>query len=174
MKLVSHISSFLRSELDLPQVLSLRGRSGPLAVMSAGKVYRATQLSRTRLEAFHQAEILLAAEGLHEWDFMNRLQTLLDRLLPGRPWRMQQFAVPLCDRAWAMAVEWEGQWTDVCAWGAYSRRVVEWLGNDSQNFGAIGIDFGLDRLACVHFGIDDIRKVEAARIANLKLQIANL
>jgi RNA polymerase sigma-70 factor (ECF subfamily) len=157
--------SFLRSELDLPLVLSLRGRSGPLAVMSAGKVYRATQESRTRLEAFNQAEILLSGEGLREWNFMARLQAMLERLLPGKMWRMEQFTVPLCDRAWAMAAQWDGQWTDVCAWGAYSAKVVKWLGNDPQKFGSLGISFGLERLACMHFGIDDIRKIDAARVS---------
>jgi phenylalanyl-tRNA synthetase alpha subunit len=42
--------------------------------------------------------------------------------------------------------------------------VLRLLGNDPAIFSAMGVSFGLERLACMHFGIDDVRKVEAAQV----------
>jgi hypothetical protein len=57
---------FLRPELDVPLLVQLRGRTGRLRVLSGGKVYRDEEPSRTRLQAFHQAELLVVDRGLGE------------------------------------------------------------------------------------------------------------
>ncbi|MDB5292567.1 MAG: polymerase sigma factor RpoE, partial [Phycisphaerales bacterium] len=75
-------SHFLRCEMDVPMLLALRGRSGPLSVAAAGKVYRIAKPDRTRLEAFHQGDLIVVQEGLGEWDFMPRLQEIISALLP--------------------------------------------------------------------------------------------
>jgi hypothetical protein len=152
---------FLRPELDVPLLMHLRGRAGPLHVLSGGKVYRDEEPSRTRLQAFHQAELLVADRGLGEWDFMGRLMRTLDVLLPRRRLRQEQVSFPLCTRAWEVEVEWDDRWLGVLAWGMYSERALRVLGNDPREYGAIGVSFGLERLACLHYGIDDVRKVEA-------------
>ena len=46
----------------------------------------------------------------------------------------------------------------------YDDEVVERLGFDPARYAAGGVGVGLDRLACLRYGIDDIRKVTAARI----------
>jgi phenylalanyl-tRNA synthetase alpha chain len=150
-------------------VLANRGHSGPLRLTSAGKVYRAglgDQPSRKRLEAFHQAEVLLAGPGLGEWDFMDRLLEILHALFPKRELRVQleQWSYPLCTRMWEMHMHWEGDWSSVLAWGKYTDNIVRFLGNDPAEYGAIGVGLGLERLACLLYGIDDIRKVESARV----------
>jgi phenylalanyl-tRNA synthetase alpha subunit len=47
----------------------------------------------------------------------------------------------------------------------FADRIVEHLGGDPARHTAIGVGYGLERLAMLRFGIDDIRKVEAARVA---------
>jgi RNA polymerase sigma factor (sigma-70 family) len=158
---------FLRTSLTEPMLLANRGRSGPLHLTAAGKVYRTgpgDQSSRTRLEAFHQAEILVVEPALREWSFMERLIAIVESLFPGRRFQLEQWTFPLCTRMWEMFMQWEGRWTSVLAWGRYTDRIVQFLGNDPAIYGGIGVGMGLERLACLYYGIDDIRKVESARV----------
>jgi phenylalanyl-tRNA synthetase alpha chain len=150
---------FLRPELDVPLLMQLRNRAGPMRVLSAGKVYRDEEPGRTRLQAFHQAELLLVDRGLGEWSFMDRLMQML--AVPNRRLRQEQVSFPLCGRAWEVEMEWDDGWIVVASWGKYSERAVRVLGNDPQQYGAVGVSFGLERLACLDYGIDDVRKLEA-------------
>ena len=87
---------FLRPELDVPLLMQLRNHAGPLRALSAGKVYRDEEPGRTRLQAFHQAELLLVDRGLGEWSFMDRLMQML--AVPNRRLRQEQVSFPLCTR----------------------------------------------------------------------------
>jgi phenylalanyl-tRNA synthetase alpha subunit len=71
-------------------------------------------------------------------------------------------AFPLCARAWEVEVEWEDRWTGVAMWGKYNERALRVLGNETQEYGAVGVSFGLERLACLHYGIDDVRRIAAS------------
>ena len=51
------------------------------------------------------------------------------------------------------------------AWGVYSDRIVRHLGGDPARHVAVGIGYGLERLAMLRHGIDDIRRMERARVA---------
>jgi len=46
----------------------------------------------------------------------------------------------------------------------FSRR-LEWAGGDPQRHVAMGAGYGLERFAMLCYGIDDIRKVDVARVA---------
>jgi phenylalanyl-tRNA synthetase alpha subunit len=41
---------------------------------------------------------------------------------------------------------------------------VRHLGADPATHSAFGLDFGLERLAALHFGLDDIRKLAAINV----------
>jgi phenylalanyl-tRNA synthetase alpha chain len=71
----------------------------------------------------------------------------------------------MCRQAWELEIDHHGQWYEVLAWGVFADRIVEHLGGDPARHTAIGVGSGLERLAMLRFGIDDIRKVEAARVA---------
>jgi phenylalanyl-tRNA synthetase alpha subunit len=50
-------------------------------------------------------------------------------------------------------------------WGVYTDRIVRHLGGDPACHLAVGVGYGLERLAMLRFGIDDIRKVDIASVA---------
>jgi phenylalanyl-tRNA synthetase alpha subunit len=51
------------------------------------------------------------------------------------------------------------------AWGVFTDKIVGQLGADPRTHTAIGVGYGLERFAMVRFGIDDIRKIDEARVA---------
>jgi phenylalanyl-tRNA synthetase alpha chain len=71
----------------------------------------------------------------------------------------------MCARAWELGVEENGEWVEVLAWGVFTDRVVTHLGGDPTQHIAVGVGYGLERFAMLRYGIDDIRKVDVARVA---------
>ena len=72
---------------------------------------------------------------------------------------------PMCSQAWELSVETDGQWSEVLAWGQFTDKIVAHLGADPGRHAAMGIGCGLERLAMLRFGIDDIRKIDVAQVA---------
>jgi RNA polymerase sigma factor (sigma-70 family) len=157
----------LRYDLTLPLLLTIRHDGRPLRVWTAGKAYRRGTIDAMHLEAFHQAEILCIDERRHldPWRFTGRVLEAVDRVLPGRVVKIVPTSYTMCSHAWELAVENDDQWSEVVAWGVFTDRIVRHLGGDPAIHTAMGMGCGLERLAMLRFGIDDVRKVETAQVA---------
>jgi RNA polymerase sigma-70 factor (ECF subfamily) len=157
----------LRYDLTLPLLMKLRFQGQPLQVWAAGKAYRVCQIDSTHLEAFHQAEVLWLdhRERLDPWQVTGKVLQSMDVLLPGKTVKIVPTQYPMCTQAWELEVEEDGRWSEVLAWGVYTDRIVRHLGGDPARHVAIGAGYGLERLAMLRFGIDDIRKVDVASVA---------
>ncbi len=157
----------LRYDLTLPLLMTVRYQHRPLRIRASGKAYRRCQVDATHLEAFHQADILWVDEraALDPWQMTGRVLQSADRILPGRTFKMVPTEYPMCSQAWELAAEDDGHWFEVLAWGVFTDRIVRHLGGDPARHRAVGVGYGLERLAMIRYGIDDIRKIEAASVA---------
>jgi hypothetical protein len=157
----------LRYDLTLPLLLTARYEGQPLRTWSAGKAYRRGTIDATHLEAFHQAEVLFVDERarLDPWRVTGRVLESVHLLFPGRAVKIVPTEYAMCKEAWELSVEDDGRWFEVLAWGVFADRMVAHLGADPAIHAAVGVGHGLDRLAMLRYGIDDIRKIEAARVA---------
>jgi RNA polymerase sigma factor (sigma-70 family) len=157
----------LRSDLTLPLLMKVHFQGQPLRVWAAGKAYRACQTDATHLEAFHQAEVLWLddRERLDRWNGTGKVHQSMEMLLPGRAVKIVSTHYPVCTQAWELEVEHDGRWTEVLAWGVYADRIVRHLGGDPARHVAIGVGYGLERLAMLRFGVDDIRKIDVVSLA---------
>ena len=68
-------------------------------------------------------------------------------------------------RGLELEVEDDGHWNEVLAWGVFNDRIVSHVGGDPQTHTAIGVGYGLERLAMLKYGIDDARKIDVASVA---------
>jgi RNA polymerase sigma factor (sigma-70 family) len=157
----------LRYDLTLPMLLSVRYAGQPIRACSSGKTYRVCQADATHLEAFHQFEAfwLDDREKLDPWQLTGRVLESVDRILPGRAVKMMSVRYPMCSRAWELGVEENGEWVEVLAWGVFTDRIVSRVGGDPARQSAMGVGYGLERFAMLRYGIDDIRKIDVARVA---------
>jgi phenylalanyl-tRNA synthetase alpha chain len=89
----------------------------------------------------------------------------VDCVLPGRTVKIVPTSYAMCSQAWELEVDDEGRWSEVLAWGVFTDRIVSHLGGDPSRQTAIGVGYGLERLAMLRFGIDDIRKIDVASVA---------
>jgi RNA polymerase sigma-70 factor, ECF subfamily len=157
----------LRYDLTLPLLLSVRYEGRPLRILTAGKAYRLGQIDAMHLDAFHQAEVFCLDERsrLDRWQMSGHVLRSIDVLLPGRPVRISPTQYPMCSQAWELGVEDDGRWFEVLAWGVFTDKIVAHLGGNPGVHSAIGVGYGLERCAMLRYGIDDIRKIERARVA---------
>ena len=157
----------LRYDLTLPLLLTVRYEGKPLRIWAAGKAYRAGKVDAMHLEVFHQAEVLWLDERaqLDSWQMTGRVLQSVDRLFPGRTFKIVPTQYQMCSQSWEIEVEDDGRWFEVLAWGVFTDRIVRHLGGDPERHIAVGVGYGLERLAMLRYGIDDIRRVEVASVA---------
>lgn len=160
-------NKILRYDLTLPLLLTVRYEGRPLRAWSSGKTYRVCQADATHLEAFHQFEVFWFddREKLDPWQLTGRVLQSVDRTLPGRAVKIMSVQYPMCSRAWELEVHENGEWVEVLAYGVFTDRVVRHLGGDPSRHSAMGVGYGLERFAMLRYGIDDIRKIDVARVA---------
>ena len=157
----------LRYDLTLPLLLTTRYEGRPLRIWTAGKAYRLCQIDATHLEAFHQADLLWVDEREHidPWRVTGQVLQSVDVVLPGRAVKIVPTIYPMCSQAWQLEIEDDERWFEVLAWGVFTDKIVRHLGGQPGRHVAIGVGCGLERLAMLRYRIDDIRKIEAARVA---------
>jgi len=157
----------LRYDLTLPLLLNVRYEGSPLRIFATGKAYRLCQIDATHLDAFHQAEVMYIDErtALDPWHITGRVLQSADRLFPGRSVKIVPTEYTMCSQAWELAVENDGGWSEVLAWGVFAARIVRHLGGDPDRHTAVGVGYGLERVAMLRYQIDDIRKIEVAEVA---------
>jgi RNA polymerase sigma-70 factor (ECF subfamily) len=160
-------SRILRYDLTLPLLMTVRYEGAPLRIWAAGKAYRLCQVDAMHLEAFHQAEVLWVDERsrLDPWQMTGRVLQSIDRALPGRTMKIVPTSYSMCSQAWELEVDDDGRWSEVMAWGVFSDRIVTHLGGDPARHVAIGVGYGLERIAMLRYGIDDARKIDVASVA---------
>lgn len=157
----------LRYDMTLPLLMSQRYQGEPMKLWIEGKVYRQGRLDATHLEAFHQAEVFWLGDrrDVDAWRLTTLVLQSVDAVLPGLTMRIVPTKYAMCSQAWELEVEVDGQLHEVMAWGVFTDRIVRHLGADPAHHTAVGIGYGLERLASVRYGIDDIRKIDSATVA---------
>lgn len=157
----------LRYDLTLPLLMHVRYEGAPLRLFSSGKTYRACEPDATHLEAFHQAEVFCLDERrqLDKWQMMSLVLKSVEATMPGLPVRISPTSYAMCREAWDVDVEQHGRWWEVLAFGVFTDRVVAHVGADPATHTAIGVGYGLERLAMLRYGIDDIRKLDVSNVA---------
>jgi RNA polymerase sigma-70 factor (ECF subfamily) len=157
----------LRYDLTLPLLVSVRYSGEPLRVWTAGKTYRACQVDATHLDAFHQAEAFWLDERtqLNPWLMTARVLQSIDAALPGRAVKIVPTTYPMCRQAWDLEVEDDGHWLEVMAFGIFTDAIVRHVGGDPVRHVAVGVGYGLERLAMVRYRIDDVRTIDVASVA---------
>ena len=157
----------LRYDLTLPLLMTVRYEGRPLRIWTVGKAYRLGQPDAMHLEAFHQSEVFCMdeKERLDPWAVTVQVLQSVDLFLPGRPLKIVPTEFPMCKQAWELEVEQDGRWVESIAWGIFTDHIVRHVGGDPERHIAVGIGQGLERLAMLRYGIDDIRKIEATRVA---------
>lgn len=157
----------LRYDLTIPMLIAARGRPAGTVLLAAGKVYRDDPEDREHTAAYHQAEALWIGEGFTEWDLIEWLTPLLHELLPGSRIRFEETEFPYnAVSGYEIAILARGAWTEIGGLARFRDETVSALAHDPSRVSAVGIGLGLERIAALRIGIDDVRRVSIARVGD--------
>ena len=160
-----HPDQIIRADLTAPLLVALAEGPRPTQILAGGRVYRPEQTDATHLQGFHQAEFLTVGPDENPWSVLEWLGPLLERLSHGASMRIEPHNfVPVTEQAWEVWVLHDGAWLEVGAWGVFRPEIAQALGYDAE-VKMVGGGLGLERLAAMAYGIDDIRKMGEIKIA---------
>jgi RNA polymerase sigma factor (sigma-70 family) len=160
---------FLRPALTLPMLVAARERPVGARLLAAGKVFRDETVDASHLQAFHQAELLWIGEGLSPWAAMDWIADMVAQVLPDRgALGLEECAFPpYAEKGWDVSVRRDDRWVSIAGFAGLEPAIVGALGHDSERVQVVGVGLGLERIASLRYGIDDLRHIEASRIAGL-------
>ncbi|NCO36359.1 MAG: phenylalanine--tRNA ligase subunit alpha [Armatimonadetes bacterium CG2_30_59_28] len=160
----------LRTETSAVQIRTMENREPPVRVIAPGRVYRRDAVDRTHSHTFHQVEGLLVDEQVTFADLKGTLDTFAKRMF-GHDVRTTfrphyfPFTEPsaevdiscfLCGGDGCGVCKGTG-WIEVLGSGMVHPAVLQNVGYDTERYNGFAFGMGVERLAMLKFGIDDMR-----------------
>ncbi|MDP3560328.1 MAG: phenylalanine--tRNA ligase subunit alpha [Legionellaceae bacterium] len=159
----------LRTHTSNVQIRALQEMNLPLRLIAPGRVYRCDS-DMTHTPMFHQLECLIVDESVNLGHLKGLLQAWISdffgkevavRFRPSyfpftEPSAEVDIMCTQCDGAGCRSCHFTG-WLEFGGCGMVHPRVFEALGIDAQKYQGVAFGMGLDRLAMLYFGIEDLR-----------------
>ena len=164
----------LRTHTSPVQVRTMMSQGAPVRIIAPGRVYRSDS-DATHTPMFHQVEGLVIDRGIHlghlKWTLETFLKAFFERediVLRLRP-SYFPFTEPSVEADVGFALE-NGRrllggsgdapghgWMELLGSGMVNRRVIEMSGLDPDEWQGFAFGVGVDRLAMLKYGMDDLR-----------------
>lgn len=164
----------LRTHTSPVQVRTMKAQGAPVRIIAPGRVYRSDS-DATHTPMFHQVEGLVVDKGIHlghlKWTLETFLKAFFERediVLRLRP-SYFPFTEPSVEVDVGFAIE-KGRrvlggsgdapghgWMELLGSGMVNRRVIEMSGLDPDVWQGFAFGVGVDRLAMLKYGMDDLR-----------------
>lgn len=160
----------LRTHTSPVQVRAMESRQPPLRVASVGKCFRSDDLDPSHSPVFHQVEGLMVGEGVsmaHLKGMLNQFfeeffkQPVNLKFMPSffpfvEPGAEVSVACVLCGGKGCPVCKHSG-WLELMGAGMVHPNVFKAVGYDSERWTGFAFGCGVERLAMIKHGIDDIR-----------------
>lgn len=153
----------LRTETSAVQIRTMESRQPPVKIIAPGRVYRRDAVDRTHSPMFHQVEGLLVDRDVSFADLKGTLTTFLTQLFDALPGsgglktRFRPHYFPFTEPSAEFDVFFNGGWLELGGCGMVHPKVLENVGYDPEKYSGFAFGFGIERMAMIKFGIDDIR-----------------
>ncbi|MBO9518021.1 MAG: phenylalanine--tRNA ligase subunit alpha [Porphyrobacter sp.] len=164
----------LRTHTSPVQVRTMMAEGAPVRIIAPGRVYRSDS-DATHTPMFHQVEGLVIDRDIHlghlKWTLETFLKAFFERddiVLRLRP-SYFPFTEPSVEADVGFAIE-NGRrvlggngdapghgWMELLGSGMVNRRVIEMCGLDANEWQGFAFGIGVDRLAMLKYGMDDLR-----------------
>ncbi len=160
----------LRTHTSPVQIRTMETQQPPIFVVAPGRTYRNETLDARHSPVFHQIEALAVDRGITMGDLMGTIETFIQALF-GDDVRTRflpsyfPFTEPSAEFAMT-CVFCEGNGCTVCSrtgWvelggcGMVDPNVLQGVGIDPEEHTGFAFGFGLERIAMIRYGIDNIQ-----------------
>lgn len=152
----------LRTHTSPVQIRLMENTKPPIRSIMPGRVYRNEAVSPKSYFLFHQVEALYVDENVSVADLKETLITFV-KLMYGSDvkYRLRPGFFPFTEPSLEMDIWWgsekEGKWLEILGSGMVDPNVFDAAGIDSKKYTGFAWGMGVERIAILKYGIDDIR-----------------
>ncbi|MHC4830368.1 MAG: phenylalanine--tRNA ligase subunit alpha [Planctomycetota bacterium] len=160
----------LRSQTSTVQIRTMAAGKPPFRVVAPGKVFRPDTVDATHHFQFHQIEGLAVAEGISFRDLKTVLLLFAKELFgPDQAVRLRPSFFPFTEpsaevdfRCWicggpGCSTCKQTGWIELGGCGMVDPHVLRAVNIDPERYTGYAFGLGIERLAMIRFGIDDLR-----------------
>jgi phenylalanyl-tRNA synthetase alpha chain len=162
--------TLLRTHSSTVQVHAMEVMKPPIRAVNTGKVYRRDPFDATHSPMFHQVDVLVVDEGITMGDLKGTLEMFLKRIFhpdirmrlrPGffpfvEPGAEVDISCIFCYGAGCRICKQSG-WIEILGAGMVHPKVLRMSGVDDTRYTGFAWGMGVDRVAILKYGVDDIR-----------------
>lgn len=152
--------NLLRTHTSSVQIRFMENNKPPFAIISPGKVFRNEATDKTHEAQFHQIEGLVVGENIS----MANLKFYLDKMVKklfGEDFeiRLRPSYFPFVEPGVEVDIKRkdDDKWVEVLGAGMVHPNVLNAVGIDPNKYTGFAFGAGVDRLAFMKYGLDDIR-----------------
>jgi len=160
----------LRTHTSPVQARHMTSHKPPIRIVCPGRVYRCDEVDATHSPVFHQMEGLVVDKGIKMSDLKGTLDVFAKKLYgPETKTRFRPSYFPftepsaevdltcsMCHGKGCRVCKGTG-WIEVLGCGMVNPNVLTMCGIDPNEYSGFAFGLGLDRIACIKYGVSDLR-----------------
>lgn len=163
-------SLLLRTHCSSVQVHAMETMRPPIRAISTGKVYRRDPFDATHSPMFYQVDVIVVEEGITMGDLKGMLDAFLKRIFhPGIQMRLRPGFFPFVEPGAEVDISCifcsgkgcakckQSGWIEILGAGMVHPKVLRMSGIDDSRYAGFAWGMGIDRVAILKYGVDDIR-----------------
>ena len=150
----------LRTHTSPVQIRVMKERKPPLQIIATGRVYRSDALDDTHSPMFQQCEGLMVGEGVSMAHLKGVLHDFLRNFFENDNLviRFRPSYFPFTEPSAEVDIGSDsGEWLEVLGSGMVHPQVLENVGIDSERYTGFAFGMGVERLAMLRYGVNDLR-----------------
>ena len=147
----------LRTHTSNVQIRYMKQHQPPIAIIAPGRVYRCDS-DMTHTPMFHQVEGLVINEEVTFSDLKGLLQEFIREFFnKNTQVRFRPSYFPFTEPSAEVDIMGENGWLEILGCGMVHPQVLENVGINSEKYTGLAFGMGVERLAMLRYGIDDLR-----------------
>jgi phenylalanyl-tRNA synthetase alpha chain len=149
----------LRTHTSPVQIRVMKSRKPPVRIICPGRCYRRDNPDATHSPVFHQVELLWVERGLTMANLKWIIEEFVRRFFgPGYEMRFSADFFPFTEPSAQVHIRRpRGEWLEIMGAGMVDPAVLAEVGYDPEEVTGFAFGLGIERMAMLRWGIEDIR-----------------
>ena len=151
----------LRTATAITTVKAMAGRTPPVRLLTAGRVFRAgkEREDANHLRVFHTLDILCVEAGVDTESMKGQLRKSIEAVLGPLELKWERANFKYFEQCLEVNARYGEKWTELGGCGMIPPHRLQEAGYNTEAVSGFAFGIGLERLAMLKYDIDDIRKL---------------
>lgn len=154
-------TTLLRTHTSPVQIRTMLDQEPPIYIVAPGRVFRRDTADATHMPVFHQIEGLVVDKGISLADLAGTIDAFVTAYFGSSfATRLRPNYFPFTEPSAEFDIQQaDGSWLEMGGCGMVHPNVLRAGGIDPDEYSGFAFGFGIDRLALMKYGVDDLRNM---------------